>query len=72
MTGIVFCSFRNWNVTQKNASCFSSVYSHFGIVPKECTLSVDCFLYYFQVRCMSWTMEEKLTLTLEIMNVFWM
>ena len=40
MTRIVFRSFRNWNVTQKNASCFSSVCSHSGIVPKECTLSI--------------------------------
>ena len=41
MTRIVFRSFWNWNVTQKNASCFSSVCSHSGIVPhKECTLSI--------------------------------
>ena len=32
-------SFWYWNVTQKNASWFFSVYSHSGIVPKECTLT---------------------------------
>ena len=41
MTRILFRSFWNWNVTQKNASCFSSVCSHSGIVPKECTLDLD-------------------------------
>ena len=39
MTRIVFRSFWNWNVAQKNASCFSSVCCHSGIVPKECTLT---------------------------------
>ena len=38
MTRTVFRSFWNWNVTQKNASCFSSVCSLSGIVPKECSL----------------------------------
>ena len=39
MTRILFHSFWNWNVTQKNASCFSSLHSHSGIVRKECTLN---------------------------------
>ena len=51
MPGIVFRSFLNWNVTQKNASCFSSVCSHSGIVPKECTLKNHILSYRWRDTC---------------------